>query len=133
MTVQIAAQPSATRDPSTSPQGGSELQLGPREQVDLATKGLQLADVTAKPGTLVPVSVTSSTGGTTVVSVPVLPAVDYYATDHAGPDHQLRIRAVRPRLDRAVAGRCRRGCRMLTGDPHDPRVLGRRRQLASNL
>ena len=85
MTVQIAAQPNATADPSTSPQGGSELQLGPREQVDLATKGLQLADVTAKPGTIVPVSVTSSTGGTTVVSVPVLPAVDHYATVTPAP------------------------------------------------
>jgi hypothetical protein len=79
MTVQIAAQPSATADPS-APQGGSELQLGPREQVDLATKGLQLTGVTSKPGTLVPVSVTSSTGGTTIVSAPLLPAVDYYST-----------------------------------------------------
>jgi hypothetical protein len=79
MTVQIAAQPGATADPS-APQGGSELQLGPREQVDLATKGLQLTGVTSKPGTLVPVSVTSSTGGTTIVSAPLLPAVDYYST-----------------------------------------------------
>ncbi|GAA2160520.1 hypothetical protein FHX52_3109 [Humibacillus xanthopallidus] len=80
MTVQIAAQPSATADPQAPTPGGSEVQLGPREQVDLATKGLQLTGVTSKPGTLVPVSLTSSTGGTTIVSVPVLPAVDYYAT-----------------------------------------------------
>jgi len=85
MTVQIAAQPSATADPSAAPQGGSELQLGPREQVDLATKGLQLTGVTSKPGMLVPVSLSSSTGGTTIVSVPLLPAVDHYATVTPAP------------------------------------------------
>lgn len=84
MTVQMAAQPSATAEPTT-PQGGSELQLGPREQVDLATKGLQLTGVTSKAGTLVPVSITSSTGGTTIVTVPVVPAVDYYATVTPAP------------------------------------------------
>ena len=84
MTVQMAAQPNATAEPTT-PQGGSELQLGPREQVDLATKGLQLTGVTSKAGTLVPVSITSSTGGTTIVTVPVVPAVDYYATVTPAP------------------------------------------------
>jgi hypothetical protein len=85
MTVQIAAQPSATAAADAPKQGGSELQLGPREQVDLASKGLQLTGVTSKPGTLVPVSLTSSTGGTTIVSVPVLRAVDYYATITPAP------------------------------------------------
>ena len=84
MTVQMAAQPSATAEPTT-PQGGSELQLGPREQVDLATKGLQLTGVTSKAGTVVPVSLTSSTGGTTILTVPVVPAVDYYATVTPAP------------------------------------------------
>ncbi|HET8987514.1 MAG TPA: hypothetical protein VFN43_03295 [Humibacillus sp.] len=85
MTVQIAVQPNATEPATAPPQGGSELQLGPREQVDLATKGLQLSGVSSKPGTVVPVSVTSSTGGTTIVSVPVLPAVDHYATVTPAP------------------------------------------------
>jgi hypothetical protein len=81
MTVTIAVQPDATADPSAPlPSGGAELQLTPREQVNLTTKGLQLSGVTAKPGMLVPVSVTSSTGGTTLVSAPVLPPVEYYST-----------------------------------------------------
>ena len=84
MTVQLAAQPSSTAEPTT-PLGGSELQLGPREQVDLATKGLQLTGVTSKAGTLVPVSITSSSGGTTIVAVPVVPAVDAYATVTPAP------------------------------------------------
>jgi hypothetical protein len=63
-----------------APAGGSELELGPREQVNLATEGLQFSDVTAKPGRLVPVAVRSSDGGTTVVQVPVLAATGAYAT-----------------------------------------------------
>jgi len=82
MTVQIAAQadPNATTQPT-----GSEVQLRPREQVSLASKGLQLTGVTAKPGGVVPVTVTSSTGGTAVVKVPVLPATGYYATVTPAP------------------------------------------------
>ncbi len=85
MTVQLAAQPGATQEPTAPSPGGSEIQLGPREQVDLATKGLQLTGVSSKAGTLVPVSITSSTGGTTIVSVPVVPAVDHYATVTPAP------------------------------------------------
>ncbi|MGO4596065.1 hypothetical protein [Terrabacter sp. 2RAF25] len=82
MTVKIAAQ----ADPNaTTPPTGSEVQLGPRQQVDLATKGLQLSAVTTKPGGIVPVTVTSSTGGTAVVRVPVLPATGYYATVTPAP------------------------------------------------
>ncbi|GAB3871753.1 hypothetical protein [Terrabacter terrigena] len=82
MTVQIAAQadPNAATQPT-----GSEVRLGPREQVNLATKGLQLRSVTTKPGGIVPVTVTSSSGGTTVVKVPVLPATGYYATITPAP------------------------------------------------
>jgi len=82
MTVQIAPQadPNATSAPT-----GSEVQLGPREQVTLAGKGLQLTDVKTKPGGLVPVTITSSAGGTTVVKVPVLPASGYYATVTPAP------------------------------------------------
>jgi hypothetical protein len=69
MTVKLEAQPSATEPAGAAPSGGSEIQLAPHEQVNLATKGLQL-----------PVTVTSSTGGTTLVSVPLLPAVEYYST-----------------------------------------------------
>jgi hypothetical protein len=78
MTVQIAPQadPNATGAQPT----GSEVQLGPREQVDLTTKGLQLSSLTTKPGGIVPLTITSSTGGTTVVKVPMLPATGYYAT-----------------------------------------------------
>lgn len=82
MTVQIA--PQAPAD-ATTPPAGSELELAPHEQVNLTTKGLQLSDVKTKPGGLVPVVVTSSTGGTTVVKVPVLPAKDYYATVTPAP------------------------------------------------
>ena len=82
LTVQIAAQ----ADPNAAtPPTGSEVQLRPREQVSLATKGLQLSGVTAKPGGIVPVTVTSSSGGTTVVKVPVLPATGHYATVTPAP------------------------------------------------
>ena len=74
MTVQFALV-----DASGGSSGGSEVELSPREQVDLSKKGLQLADVTGKPGSLVPMDITSSTGGTTTVKVPVLAARDYYA------------------------------------------------------
>jgi hypothetical protein len=82
MTVQIAAQgdPNATSAPT-----GSEVRLGPREQVNLSTKGLQLTAVTTKPGGLVPVTITSSTGGTTLVKVPLLTASGYYATVTPAP------------------------------------------------
>ncbi|MCU1536225.1 MAG: putative lipoprotein [Humibacillus sp.] len=80
MTVQLVPQPSGTDTSTAPPSGGSELQLGPREQVSLATKSLQFNDTGAKPGGLVPVSITSSTGGTTIISVPVLPPTEYYST-----------------------------------------------------
>ncbi len=60
--------------------GGSEIELGPREQVSLVSKGLQFSGVEAKPGTLLPVAVQSSDGGTQIVRVPVLSATGYYAT-----------------------------------------------------
>jgi hypothetical protein len=82
MTVKIAPQAGAD---ATTPPSGSEIQLAPREQVNLTTKGLQLSDVKTKPGGIVPVVVTSSTGGTTVVKVPVLPATGYSATVTPAP------------------------------------------------
>jgi len=82
VTVQISAQ----ADPNAAtPPTGSELQLKPYEQVSLATRGLQLSQVSAKPGRLVPVKITSNTGGTTVVKVPLLPATDYYSTVTPAP------------------------------------------------
>ena len=82
MTVQIAAQP----DPNaTTPPSGSEVQLRPHEQVNLATKGLQLSAVTTKPGGLQPLVVTSSTGGTAVVKAPVLTPQNYYSTVTPAP------------------------------------------------
>ncbi|GGM98772.1 hypothetical protein GCM10009721_27180 [Terrabacter tumescens] len=82
MTVKIAAQadPNATTAPT-----GSEISLRPQEQVALASKGLQLSGVKTKPGGLVPVTVTSSVGGTTVVKVPVLAPKDYYSTVTPAP------------------------------------------------
>lgn len=74
LTVQLTPQGGA------APTGGSELELGPSEQVNLATKGLQLNGVEAKPGSLVTMAVTSSIGGTAVLRVPVLPAAGPYAT-----------------------------------------------------
>src|SRR3954447_19184221 len=82
LTVQIAPQP----DPNaTTPPSGSELQLRPYEQVDLSTKGLQLTGITTRPGGLVPMTLTSSAGGTTVVRVPVLPVSGYYSTVTPAP------------------------------------------------
>ncbi|MER7071964.1 hypothetical protein [Terrabacter sp. NPDC000476] len=82
MTVQIAPQgdPNATTPPS-----GSEVELSPRQQVNLADKGLQLSDVKGKPGALVPVTVISNTGGTAVAQVPLLPATDFYSTVTPAP------------------------------------------------
>jgi hypothetical protein len=59
---------------------GSEVQLQPRESVDLAQQGLQLSGVTAKAGAILPVSVTSNTAGTTLLNVPVVDSVGYYST-----------------------------------------------------
>jgi hypothetical protein len=64
---------------------GSEIRLGPGQGVNLAEKGLQLSGVTAKPGTLVPVSVTTSAAGTTLLNVPAVQAAGYYATVTPGP------------------------------------------------
>lgn len=82
VTVQMAPQ----ADPNAAtPPSGSELQLKPKEQVRLDSKGLQLSQVSAKPGTLVPLKITSSTGGTVVVKVPVLAPTDYYSTVTPAP------------------------------------------------
>jgi hypothetical protein len=77
MTVQFTAG-DATQGASTS--GAAQVQLSPRQQLDLASKGLELSGVSGKPGTLVPVTITSSTGGTTMVQVPVMPPAGEYAT-----------------------------------------------------
>ncbi|MEW1952928.1 hypothetical protein [Terrabacter sp. NPDC080008] len=82
VTVQISAQ----GDPNAAtPPTGSELQVGPSQQVTLESKGLQLNQVSAKPGRLVPVKITASTGGTVVVKVPVLAPTDYYSTVTPAP------------------------------------------------
>jgi hypothetical protein len=64
---------------------GSEVQLGPGQGVNLSEKGLQLSGVSAKPGTLVPLSVTTSAAGTTLLNVPAVQAAGYYATVTPGP------------------------------------------------
>jgi hypothetical protein len=76
LTVRLTPQSAA----GAAPSGGSELSLKPHEQVNLATKGVQFSDAPGKPGSLVPVSVTSSAGGTTVVRVPILTPSGAYAT-----------------------------------------------------
>lgn len=82
MTVKIAPQaPSGSSSTPTT----SEFQLGPREQVNLSTKGLQISQLTGKPGTLVPVTVTSSTSGSAVANVPILLPDLYYSTVTPSP------------------------------------------------
>jgi hypothetical protein len=77
LSVRLA--PQVTPD-STDITTGSELSLGPREQLDMGTKGLAFGGVTSKAGSVIKVTVTSTPGGTTVVTVPVLTAVGYYST-----------------------------------------------------
>ena len=82
VTLQISPQ----ADPNAAtPPSGSEVQLKPFEQVTLASKGLQLSQVSVKPGRMIPLKITSSTGGTTVVKVPVLAPTDYYSTVTPAP------------------------------------------------
>ncbi|WP_347352446.1 hypothetical protein [Intrasporangium sp.] len=73
VTVQFAAQEEGNGS-------GVQLDLQPSEQVNLADQGLQLSGITAKPGTVIPVQVTSSTAGTTLLNVPVIADTGYYAT-----------------------------------------------------
>lgn len=75
--VQVQVQQQAA-DGTTS--GGSEIALTPRAQVDLSSQGLVLSKVDAKPGALATLRITATPGGTTVVTVPVLAATDYYST-----------------------------------------------------
>ncbi|MEO7131669.1 MAG: hypothetical protein ABIZ07_09880 [Dermatophilaceae bacterium] len=79
LTVQFASEEGG----ATS--GGAELQLAPREQVDLSTKGLTLNGITAKAGAVTNIMVNSSVGGQTVVGVPVLAPAGYYATITPAP------------------------------------------------
>jgi hypothetical protein len=65
---------------STTAAEASEVELAAHEQLDLASKGLQFKNVTTKPGRLLPVTIRSSAGGTTMLRVPVLPATGAYAT-----------------------------------------------------
>jgi hypothetical protein len=80
VTVQFAPQ-----QQGGSAGSGTELQLQPREQVDLAKQGLQLSGVTAKAGAMMPVSVTSNAAGTTLLNVPVLASTGYYSTVTPAP------------------------------------------------
>lgn len=75
VTIQVAPQAS---DGSVA--GGSEIVLGPREQVDLATRNLVLPNVAAIPGSVATIRVTAAPGGTTIITVPVLPAEGYLST-----------------------------------------------------
>ena len=75
ITVQVAQQAS---DGSVA--GGSELELGPREQVDLSARNLVLSGVAAKPGSVATLRVTATPGGTSVITVPVLAADRYLST-----------------------------------------------------
>jgi hypothetical protein len=58
---------------------GTEIEVGPREQLDLSKEGLRFEGLETKPGSIVPISV-STNGGTTIVNVPVLPATGAYST-----------------------------------------------------
>jgi hypothetical protein len=59
---------------------GTEVQVKPGQEVDLSRQGLQLSDVTAQAGSLLPVQVQSNEAGTTLLNVPVVAAAGYYAT-----------------------------------------------------
>ncbi|MEO6997514.1 MAG: hypothetical protein ABI112_05475 [Terracoccus sp.] len=74
VTVQVAQQAS---DGSVA--GGSEVELAPREQVDLSTRNLVLS-VAAKPGSVATLRVTATPGGVTIITVPVLAADRYLST-----------------------------------------------------
>lgn len=65
--------------------GGSELELGAKQQVDLAGRNLVFGGVTAKPGTTTTLRITATPGGTTIVSVPVLAANRYLTTVTPAP------------------------------------------------
>lgn len=80
--VQVQVQQQAA-DGTTS--GGSEIALTPRAQIDLSSQGLVLSKVDAKPGALATLRITATPGGTTIVTVPVLAATDYYATVTPAP------------------------------------------------
>lgn len=73
--VQLAAQ-----QQGGTPGPAAQVEVGPGQQLILSDKGVRLTGVTAKPGTMVPMTVQSSVGGATVVNVPVLPPERYYAT-----------------------------------------------------
>lgn len=73
-----------------APQGegaaaGSEVQVRPREQLNLATKGLRFDGLDTEPGSMLPVAVTTRPGGTAVVNVPVIAATGPYATVTPAP------------------------------------------------
>lgn len=76
LTVRVSPQGGEGATTST----GAEFKLKPNDQVNLATQGLQFSDTGAKAGRLVPLSITSSAGGTAIVHVPVLTATGPYAT-----------------------------------------------------
>ncbi len=77
--ITMQLQPEA--DPATgAASGGSQLDLKPREQVNLADRSLQLSGITARPGSIINVKITASTGGTTLAQVPLLPPLNYYST-----------------------------------------------------
>lgn len=67
-----------------APGDGAEVQLTPREQVNLAASGATFTLVKSKPGTIVPVVITAP-GGTTIASVPVLAPEGAYATVTPAP------------------------------------------------
>lgn len=71
--------------PEKSSSAGSELELAPREQVDLATKGLEFKNLSTKPGGIANVMINSSVGGSAVVGVPVLPPDLFYSTITPAP------------------------------------------------
>lgn len=81
----IRVQFTAEQGPTGGGGGGSELELGAREQVVLGNQGLELTDFTAKPGTVVGVMITSSVGGSAVLQVPVLDSIGYYSTITPAP------------------------------------------------
>ena len=79
VTLELSPEAQSTQG-GTASSAGTQVEVGPFEQVNLSTKGLQLGGADAKPGTLAAVIIRSSDGGSTIVRLPVLPATGPYST-----------------------------------------------------
>lgn len=83
--INLGAEPVTLQVTPQDNGAGSEIEVGPREHVDLSKEGLRFEGLEAKPGSVVQIAVTTRPGGTTIVSVPVLAATGPYETVTPAP------------------------------------------------